>query len=68
MTPQTLAIALSFSASVAWGVSDFLGGQASRRTPVLWVVAVSYPTGLVLIATVALIAGGSLPPGRPRSR
>ena len=63
MTQQTLAIALSLSASIAWGVSDFLGGQASRRTPVLWVVAVSYPTGLVLIAIVALIAGGSLSAG-----
>ncbi len=63
MTQQTLAIALSLSASIAWGVSDFLGGQASRRTSVLWVVAVSYPTGLVLIAIVALIAGGSLSAG-----
>ena len=63
MTQQTLAIALSLSASVSWGVSDFLGGQASRRTPVLWVVSVSYPTGLVLIATAAFIAGGSLTPG-----
>ena len=63
MTPQTFAIALSLSASVSWGVSDFLGGQAARRTPVLWVVSVSYPTGLVLIATAAFIAGGSLTPG-----
>lgn len=62
MTVQTLAIGLSLLASVSWGISDFLGGQASRRTPVLWVVAVSYPTGLALIAIVALIGGGSLPP------
>ena len=62
MTQETVAIALSLAASLAWGVSDFLGGQASRRTPVLWVVAVSYPTGLVLIAAVALASGGSLPP------
>lgn len=61
MTQETFAIALSLIASLAWGVSDFLGGQASRRAPVLWVVAVSYPTGLVLIAAVALISGGSLP-------
>ncbi len=63
MTPQTLAIALSLTASVSWGISDFLGGQASRRTPVLWVVAVSYPTGFVLIAVAALIVGGSLSGG-----
>jgi drug/metabolite transporter (DMT)-like permease len=62
VTQQTLAIVLSLAASVAWGISDFIGGQASRRTPVLWVVAVSYPTGLVLIAAVALLAGGSLSP------
>ncbi len=63
MTQETLAIALSLLASCAWGVSDFLGGQATRRTPVLWVVGVSYPFGFVLIATVAVISGGSLPPG-----
>jgi drug/metabolite transporter (DMT)-like permease len=61
VTPETFAIALSLVASLAWGVSDFLGGQVSRRTPVLWVVAVSYLSGLILIAAAALIAGGSLP-------
>jgi drug/metabolite transporter (DMT)-like permease len=61
VTPETLAIALSLASSTAWGVSDFLGGQQSRRIPVLWVVAVSYPSGFLLIAAVALILGGSLP-------
>jgi drug/metabolite transporter (DMT)-like permease len=51
------------AASVSWGISDFLGGQASRRVSVLWVVAVSYPTGLVLITVAALIGGGSLSAG-----
>jgi drug/metabolite transporter (DMT)-like permease len=45
---------------VAWGVSDFLGGLQSRRLPVLSVVVITYPFGLLLIAPVALAAGGSI--------
>ncbi|MFN8160185.1 MAG: DMT family transporter [Solirubrobacterales bacterium] len=61
MTSQTLAILLGLSASATWGVSDFLGGQQSRRIPALSVVAVSYPAGFVVVGLVALLAGGSLP-------
>ena len=52
-----LAFAISLASAVSWGVSDFLGGLTSRRVPVLGVLAVSQPAGLVLIALVIAIFG-----------
>jgi drug/metabolite transporter (DMT)-like permease len=53
-----LGIALGLASSVAWGVSDFLGGMQSRRLSALTVLLVSQPVGLVLALAVALAAGG----------
>lgn len=44
--------------SAAYGVSDYLGGVASRRTSALHVVAVAYPTSVVGMALVALLVPG----------
>jgi len=52
-----LAFAISLASAFSWGVSDFLGGLTSRRLPVLGVLAVSQPAGLVLIALMILIFG-----------
>ena len=52
-----LAFAISLASAFSWGVSDFLGGLTSRRLPVLGVLAVSQPAGLVLIALVIVIFG-----------
>ena len=52
-----LAFAISLASAFSWGVSDFLGGLTSRRLPVLGVLAVSQPAGLVLIALVIAIFG-----------
>jgi drug/metabolite transporter (DMT)-like permease len=52
-----LAFAISLASAASWGVSDFLGGLTSRRLPVLGVLAVSQPAGLVLIGIVILIFG-----------
>ena len=38
-------------------MSDFLGGQQTRRLPVLGVLAVSQPAGLVLIALLIALTG-----------
>ena len=43
--------------AASWGVSDFLGGQQTRRLPVLGVLAVSQPAGLVLIALLIVLTG-----------
>ena len=60
-----LAFAISLASAASWGVSDFLGGLTSRRLPVLGVLAVSQPAGLVLIGIVILIFGADpIPAGK----
>src|SRR6476659_9606911 len=53
-----LGIALALGSSVAWGISDFLGGLQSRRISAITVLLVSQPVGLVLALVFALVAGG----------
>jgi drug/metabolite transporter (DMT)-like permease len=48
---------LALLSSVLWGVSDFLGGTASRRLPVATVLGVSQLTGLVLLTGLAAGTG-----------
>ena len=58
-----LAVALALGSTVAWGVSDFLGGLAGRRMQLLVVLAVSQATGLVLALAIVPVAHGPLPGG-----
>jgi drug/metabolite transporter (DMT)-like permease len=53
-----LGIALGLGSSIAWGISDFLGGEQSRRISVLTVLLVTQPVGLGLALVVALAVGG----------
>jgi drug/metabolite transporter (DMT)-like permease len=57
-----LGIALGLGSSVAWGLSDFLGGLQSRRVSALTVLLVTQPVGLVLALSFALIVGGDALP------
>jgi drug/metabolite transporter (DMT)-like permease len=43
---------------LGYGVSDFVGGLASRRVAALRVVLVSYPVALVLLTALSVIVGG----------
>jgi drug/metabolite transporter (DMT)-like permease len=52
-----LGFAISLASSFSWGISDFLGGQQSRRMPVLAVLAISQPVGLLLIGLMILLFG-----------
>jgi drug/metabolite transporter (DMT)-like permease len=52
-----LALAISLASSFSWGISDFLGGLQSRRFPVLGVLAISQPVGLLLIALLIPVFG-----------
>jgi len=45
------------ASAASWGISDFLGGLQTRRLPVLGVLAVSQPAGLVLIALLIAVTG-----------
>ena len=47
-------------AAVAYGVSDFVGGVASRRVAALRVVIVSYPLSLVIVLIAAPFVSGTL--------
>lgn len=44
--------------ATGYGVSDFVGGLASRRVAALRVVLVSYPVALVLLTGLAVVVGG----------
>lgn len=52
-----LGLAISLASAFSWGVSDFLGGVQSRRLPVLGVLAVSQPAGLVLVLLLIPLFG-----------
>lgn len=52
------AILLALLAAAGYGVSDFVGGVAARRVAALRVVLVSYPLSVLLLALLALPAGG----------
>lgn len=60
-----LALAISLASAASWGVSDFLGGQQSRRLPVLGVLAVSQSVGLLLVAAlIPLLGADSISAGK----
>lgn len=43
---------------LGYGLSDFVGGLASRRVAALRVVLVSYPVALVLLTVLSVVVGG----------
>jgi drug/metabolite transporter (DMT)-like permease len=47
-------------AALGYGVSDFVGGVASRRVAALRVVLLSYPIALTLLLAAAAVYGGDL--------
>lgn len=47
----------------SFGISDFVGGIASRQIPALRVVLVSYPVAMVLLGAIAVSVGGPLTGG-----
>jgi drug/metabolite transporter (DMT)-like permease len=57
-----LAVALALGSSLAWGVSDFLGGLKSRSVPLLGVLLVSQGAALLLLGVIVVVAGEG-PPG-----
>lgn len=56
-------MALALLSGLSYGVSDFIGGIASRRVAALRVVLVSYPVAMVILAAVAAVVGGHISAG-----
>jgi drug/metabolite transporter (DMT)-like permease len=54
---------LALASALGYGVSDFVGGIASRRVAALRVVLVSYPVAMVLLAVLAALVGGEVSDG-----
>ncbi|MBK5305687.1 MAG: EamA family transporter [Frankiaceae bacterium] len=52
-----MAALLALLSSCLWGLSDFLGGTASRRLPVASVLGLSQLTALVLLVPLAVATG-----------
>jgi drug/metabolite transporter (DMT)-like permease len=48
---------LALAAAILYGTADFLGGVASRRGSVFAVLALTVPTGAVVMVAVALLGG-----------
>ena len=59
------AIALAFTASIAWGCSDFLGGLRARRVPLTSVVGLILVGGVAIALVSVAVAGGPFPGFRP---
>src|SRR5829696_5380183 len=57
-----LAIVLALGSSLAWGVSDFLGGLKSRTFPLFVVLLISQGAALIVL-TMIVAAIGEPPPG-----
>jgi drug/metabolite transporter (DMT)-like permease len=56
-----VAVLLALAASVSWGLSDFVAGVRSRSLPVLAVLAVSMPAGLLAIGAVVAVRAEAPP-------
>ncbi|TFD55560.1 EamA family transporter [Cryobacterium frigoriphilum] len=50
---------LALTSAAAYGVSDFLGGLASRRVAALRVILVSYPLSAIIVTVLAVFVGGT---------
>ena len=55
-----MSIGLALAAALVFGTGDFLGGLATRRTPLLAVLLLSQSIGLLGMAIVAAITGGTV--------
>lgn len=53
-------MATALIAALGYGISDFVGGLASRRVAALRVVVVSYPVALILLTVIAVPFGAEL--------
>lgn len=55
------AISFGLAASLSWGTSDFSGGIAAKRAPIVIVMTLSYALGAVLLLALALVTREPFP-------
>ncbi|MET0756940.1 MAG: EamA family transporter [Mycobacterium sp.] len=58
-----IGVALALASALGYGISDFVGGIASRRVAALRVVLVSYPIALAMLGVLAAVVGGDISHG-----
>ncbi|CAJ1494329.1 DMT family transporter [[Mycobacterium] kokjensenii] len=63
MIGSPAAQGLALASATSFGVSDFVGGVASRRVAALRVVLVSTPVSMVLLGVLAVLGGGRITAG-----
>lgn len=54
-----IGVVLALTSAASYGMSDFLGGLASRRVAALRVILVSYPLSVVIVTVLAVVVGGT---------
>jgi drug/metabolite transporter (DMT)-like permease len=62
--PGLQFVGLGLAAACFWGVSDFLGGLATRKANVVFVVATAHGMSLVLLLLIAWLSHSPVPPHR----
>lgn len=63
MIGSPAAQGLALASATSFGISDFVGGVASRRVAALRVVLVSTPVSMVMLGVLAVVGGGRITPG-----
>jgi drug/metabolite transporter (DMT)-like permease len=61
MTPDLLAATWGLAAALAWGIGDFAGGLATRRSTEFSVMRISSLIGLGFLLALALLRGSPMP-------
>src|SRR5512144_1882954 len=58
---ELVAVVFGLASALSWGAGDFSGGLATKRAPVVGVLAIGHGVGLVLLIMLALLWGEPLP-------
>src|SRR6266576_3593678 len=61
VNPQLAPVTFSLTATLAWGMSDFLGGYASRRANAILLTTVTHLSATCLMLLLALLFHSSFP-------
>ena len=61
VNPQLAPVTLSLTATFAWGMSDFVGGYASRRANAFLLTTITHVSGTALMLVLALLLHSSFP-------